>query len=98
MPNPFQPAIFNLYLFNCYRRRVGLLLVEAGFAFLLFLTAVFIAKPVFLTPLQDEPEPPLASADLLASLPLNNILGYAPNVEPYTTIMDRVSVLLGVGN
>ncbi|CAH0592168.1 unnamed protein product [Chrysodeixis includens] len=97
--NPFKfQRHLSVLIWKCYlqrQRRIGLLLVEAGFAIILFLSSVFIAKPVFLTPLQDEPEPPLASADLLASLPVNNILGYAPNIEPYTSVMERASVLLG---
>ncbi|XP_022821324.1 ABC transporter A family member 3-like [Spodoptera litura] len=77
-------------------RRAGLLLVEALFSVTLFLIAIWIALPVFLTPLQDEPEPPLASRDILASLHTNNILGYAPNNQPYVTIMNRAGVLLGL--
>ncbi|KAL0851540.1 hypothetical protein ABMA28_007329 [Loxostege sticticalis] len=66
------------------------------FACCLFLIAVFVAKPVFLTPLQTEPEPPLASADLLASMQSNNLVGYAPNIPPYVTIMARVAELLQI--
>nr|XP_049704612.1 ATP-binding cassette sub-family A member 17-like [Helicoverpa armigera] len=89
----------SILIWKCYlqrQRRWGLLLIEAGFGVILFLVAIWIARPVFLTPLQDEPEPALASADVLASLHTNNILGYAPNIEPYITVMRRASVLLGL--
>ncbi|CAH0694939.1 unnamed protein product [Spodoptera exigua] len=77
-------------------RRAGLLLVEAVFSIALFFIAILISKPVFLTPLQDEPEPPLASGDILASLHTNNILGYAPNNQPFVSIMHRAGILLGL--
>ncbi|CAH2102939.1 unnamed protein product [Euphydryas editha] len=73
------------------QRRWRILLVETVFAAILFLFAVFIAKPVFLTPLQAVPEAPLTSADILASLNKKNILGYAPNVAPYDSIMNQVA-------
>ncbi|XP_028178554.1 ABC transporter A family member 4-like [Ostrinia furnacalis] len=81
-----------MYLY--FRRRWPILLAETLFAFILLLIAVFIAKPVFLTPLQTEPEPPLASADLLASLHSKNLVGYAPNTPPFVTIMTRAAELL----
>lgn len=71
--------------------------METLFAAILFLFAVFIAKPVFLTPLQAVPEAPLTSADILASLNKMNILGYAPNIAPYDAIMDQVAESLGIG-
>ncbi|XP_072947156.1 ATP-binding cassette sub-family A member 17-like [Epargyreus clarus] len=78
------------------QRRWRLLLVETLFAGVLFLVAVFVAKPVFLTPLQVEPRPPLSSRAILATLQNKNVLGYAPSIPPYTTIMLRVSDLLGL--
>ncbi|KAF9420274.1 hypothetical protein HW555_003495 [Spodoptera exigua] len=89
----------SILIWKCYlqrQRRAGLLLVEAVFSIALFFIAILISKPVFLTPLQDEPEPPLASGDILASLHTNNILGYAPNNQPFVSIMHRAGILLGL--
>lgn len=81
-----------------FRRRWRLLLVESVFSAIVLLLAVFIAKPIFLTPIQAVPETPLTSEDILASLNKKNILGFAPNVEPYNSIMYRAAAKLGVGN
>ncbi|XP_059058370.1 ATP-binding cassette sub-family A member 17-like [Achroia grisella] len=86
----------SILIWKCYlqrQRRWRLLVAETLFAGVLFLIAVFTAVPVFLTPLQTEPEPPLASSDLLASS-RNNFIGYAPNTEPYISIMLRAAELL----
>ncbi|RVE47782.1 hypothetical protein evm_007537 [Chilo suppressalis] len=81
-------------IYNLARRRWRLLLAETLFAAVLLVIAVLIAKPVFLTPLQTELEPPLASVDLFASLHSRNVLGYAPNEEQYVTVMSRAAQLL----
>jgi hypothetical protein len=80
-----------------FRRRWRLLLAEALFALILLIIAVFIAKPVFLTPLQTEPEPPLTSTDIYASLLSKNLLGYAPTNAPYIDVMNRAAELLNMG-
>ncbi|CAG9581060.1 unnamed protein product [Danaus chrysippus] len=72
------------------QRRWRLLSVETLLAILLYLCAILVAKPVFLTPLQAIPQPPLTSADILASLNKKNILGYAPNIQPFNDIMNTV--------
>ncbi|OWR47990.1 ATP-binding cassette transporter sub-family A [Danaus plexippus plexippus] len=77
------------------QRRWGLLCVETLLAVVLYLSAILIAKPVFLTPLQAIPQPPLTAADILASLNKKNILGYAPNVPPFNDIMNTVGDSLG---
>ncbi|XP_050362505.1 ABC-type organic anion transporter ABCA8-like [Nymphalis io] len=78
------------------QRRWRVLLAEALFSAVLFLIAIFIAKPVFLTPLQAVPTAPLTSSDILASLNKKNLLGYAPNNEPFNDIMIQVAESLGV--
>ncbi|CAF4949717.1 unnamed protein product [Pieris macdunnoughi] len=78
------------------QRRWRLLVLETLFAIVLFCIAVFIGKPVFMTPLQAVPEPPLTTADIIASFGSDNILGYAPNIPPYTHIMSRAADRLGV--
>ncbi|KAG6439263.1 hypothetical protein O3G_MSEX000626 [Manduca sexta] len=83
--------------YSYYRRRWRLLVVEALFAGIVFLAAVFIAKPVFLTPLQAEPQPPLTSVDIYASLRSDTLLGYAPNTQPFVDIMERAAFLLNTG-
>ncbi|XP_061385750.1 ATP-binding cassette sub-family A member 17-like [Danaus plexippus] len=77
------------------QRRWVLLCVETLLAVVLYLSAILIAKPVFLTPLQAIPQPPLTAADILASLNKKNILGYAPNVPPFNDIMNTVGDSLG---
>ncbi|XP_026319552.1 ABC transporter A family member 3-like [Hyposmocoma kahamanoa] len=83
---------------DCHaERRWRILAVEILFAGLIFIGVVFIARPVFLIPLQDEAEPPLTAADILDSLDKATIVGYAPNnMPPYDAVMARVSELLGV--
>ncbi|VVC95905.1 unnamed protein product, partial [Leptidea sinapis] len=63
---------------------------------MLFVLSVFIAKPVFMTPIQVTPEPPLTSSDILNSLNEKSILGYVPNIPPYTTIMGTVANRLNI--
>ncbi|KAL4713850.1 hypothetical protein ACJJTC_015504 [Scirpophaga incertulas] len=63
-------------------------------ATVVLIIAVVIAKPVFLTPLRTDAEPPLGMTDLLASLQPNSIVGYVPVKSPFTTIMNRVAELL----
>ncbi|XP_075977961.1 ABC transporter A family member 5-like [Anticarsia gemmatalis] len=77
------------------QRRWRLLVVETVLGAILFLIAILIAKPVFLTPLQDAPEPPLNTKDILSSLRLKTMLGYAPNDEPYVSVMEHAAELLG---
>ncbi|CAH3968524.1 unnamed protein product [Pieris brassicae] len=78
------------------QRRWRLLVLETLFAMALFCIAVFIGKPVFMTPLQAIPEPPLTTTDIIESFGSDNILGYAPNIPPYTHIMARVADRLEV--
>ncbi|XP_050680524.1 ATP-binding cassette sub-family A member 17-like [Leptidea sinapis] len=78
------------------QRRWRLLLIETIFASMLFVLSVFIAKPVFMTPIQVTPEPPLTSSDILNSLNEKSILGYVPNIPPYTTIMGTVANRLNI--
>lgn len=87
--------IITAYFCYDFRRRWILLLVETAFAFILFITAVLLSKPVFLTPIQSEPKPPLGTREVLASLKKETIVGYAPNDIPYINdIMDRATTLL----
>lgn len=73
-----------------------MLVFETLLASLLFTAAVFIAKPVFLTTLQTEPEAPLTTSDLLASLRHDVVVGYTPDEQPYATIMNRAANLLQI--
>ncbi|XP_038207795.1 ABC transporter A family member 4-like [Zerene cesonia] len=77
-------------------RRWRILVMETLFALCLYCVSVYIAKPVFMTPIKAIPEPPLTSADIIASLNTQNILGYAPNIPPYTYIMNKAAGRLGV--
>ncbi|XP_064072922.1 ATP-binding cassette sub-family A member 17-like [Vanessa tameamea] len=78
------------------QRRWRILLAEALFSAVLFLIAIFIAKPVFLTPLQAVPTAPLTSSDILASLNKKTLLGYAPDNAPFDKIMIQAAESLGV--
>ncbi|CAG4983976.1 unnamed protein product [Colias eurytheme] len=73
-----------------------MLVMETLFALCLYSISVYIAKPVFMTPIEAIPEPPLTSADIIASLNTQNILGYAPDIPPYTYIMNKAAGRLGV--
>ncbi|CAK1601646.1 unnamed protein product [Parnassius mnemosyne] len=78
------------------QRRWQILVFETLFAGLCFILAVFIAKPVFLTPIRAEPEPPLTGRDLLGSLHHRSIVGYAPKSFPFDKIMNRAADLLNI--
>ncbi|XP_049878156.1 retinal-specific phospholipid-transporting ATPase ABCA4-like [Pectinophora gossypiella] len=96
--NKFQKQV-NVLVWKSYlqrQRRWKLLLVETALAAVLFLVAVFIAKPVFLTPLEAEPVPPLPFADIISKLHKDTIIGYAPNTEPYKAIMERTAELINI--
>ncbi|XP_012551102.2 cholesterol transporter ABCA5 isoform X1 [Bombyx mori] len=97
-PSRFQKHT-NILIWKSFlqrQRRWKILLFEGLFAGILFLSAVFIANPVFLTPLQAEPEPPLTAADILVSLNRRTIMGYAPNTEPFAAIMGRAAKFLNI--
>ncbi|CAB3240181.1 unnamed protein product [Arctia plantaginis] len=78
------------------QRRWRLLAIETAFAVILFLIAIFIARPVFLTPLEAEPEQPLSTKDILSYMQSNTLLGYAPNRLPYSYIMDQAADVLNI--
>ncbi|KPJ09457.1 hypothetical protein RR48_08908 [Papilio machaon] len=78
------------------QRRWPILVIEALFAGVFFVTSVFIAKPVFLTPITDAPGPPLTGDAILSSLQNSTILGYAPNTNPYDKVMTRAASLLRI--
>ncbi|KAJ8736633.1 hypothetical protein PYW08_007289 [Mythimna loreyi] len=90
----------SILIWKCFlqrQRRWGLIILEAVFACLLFIIAIFIAKPVFLIPLQAEPEPPLDRAQVVAKLSTNNIVGYAPNNNSdINAIMKRAKEILPI--
>ncbi|XP_068626404.1 ATP-binding cassette sub-family A member 17-like [Battus philenor] len=78
------------------QRRWPILMAETLFAGIIFLSSIFIAKPVFLAPIQAEPDRPLKARDILSSLQNNTILGYAPNKSPFDKIMRRTRDLLNI--
>ncbi|KAJ8735281.1 hypothetical protein PYW07_006901 [Mythimna separata] len=90
----------TILVWKCFlqrQRRWGLIICEALFALLLFIIAIFIAKPVFLIPLQAVPEPPLKTSQIVAALSRNNIVGYAPNnISDINSIMKRAQELLPI--
>ncbi|CAH0724551.1 unnamed protein product, partial [Brenthis ino] len=51
---------------------------------------------MFLSPIEAVPEAPLTSDDILASLNKRNILGYAPNIAPYSSVMTKAAANLRV--
>ncbi|CAK1544413.1 unnamed protein product [Leptosia nina] len=91
--NRFQRQVTTLF-WKSYiqrQRRWRILVIETLFAVFLFSFATYIAKPVFMTPLQAIPERPLTSTDIIASLKTDNILGYAPNTPPFIGVMARAA-------
>ncbi|KPJ00279.1 ATP-binding cassette sub-family A member 5 [Papilio xuthus] len=78
------------------QRRWPILVIETLFAGVFFISSVFIAKPVFLTPITDAPGPPLTGDAILASLQNDTILGYAPNTNPYDQVMTKAAALLKI--
>lgn len=87
------------YLINIcflFRRRWQILLIETLFAGVFFVTSVFIAKPVFLTPITDAPGAALTGNAILSALQKRTIVGYAPNTNPYDKVMKRAADLLRI--
>ncbi|KAI8438064.1 hypothetical protein MSG28_010708 [Choristoneura fumiferana] len=77
-----------------FRIRWKLELLQTVFAGAMFLMAVFTAKPVFMTSIHHQQEQPLTFADLMMTLAKDTQLGYAPDTEPYKSIMERVGTKL----
>ncbi|KOB69454.1 Uncharacterized protein OBRU01_16833 [Operophtera brumata] len=79
----------NILIWKSYlqrQRRWRALVAESLVSGILFLIAVFIAKPVFLTPMQAHPDPALSDSAILKTLNAlerKTIVGFAPNVEPF---------------
>ncbi|XP_013149332.1 PREDICTED: ATP-binding cassette sub-family A member 5-like [Papilio polytes] len=78
------------------QRRWQILLIETLFAGVFFVTSVFIAKPVFLTPITDAPGAALTGNAILSALQKRTIVGYAPNTNPYDKVMKRAADLLRI--
>ncbi|XP_013188642.2 ABC transporter A family member 4-like [Amyelois transitella] len=88
----FQRHLRTL-VWKCYlqrQRRWRVLMVECLFGLILFVISVLLAWPVFLTPIQATPKPPITSAQLLNPVS-KTILGYAPNTEPFNEIITKAS-------